>query len=170
MWTRTCRSPNSDISSQGTCGDINKVNLTFASQNCNSLNVSTSCPNQIKKIAAILTLQASIIFLSDIRLNSDKVNIENYFAPSYDLIANSKKSKRGTGILIRNNLNHSVLKEYKDDTGNILGLRISLDEYTLLLISIYGPNNNDDMFFQFLRTILDDNQHLPVIMGGGIGI
>jgi hypothetical protein len=47
--------------------------LTFAAQNCNSLNVSANCPKQLKKIAALISLSASIIFLSDTRLNSEKI-------------------------------------------------------------------------------------------------
>ena len=44
--------------------------LSFSIQNCNSLNVSTSCPKQVKKIKAILDLDTDVIFLSDLRFNT----------------------------------------------------------------------------------------------------
>jgi hypothetical protein len=79
--------------------------LTFATQNCNSLNVSANCPKQLKKIAALLSLSASIIFLSDTRLNSEKnLDVGNLFKnqsnDSYTFYHNSRVSKRGVGILI----------------------------------------------------------------------
>ena len=49
-------------------------NLTIGIQNCNSLNVSTNCPKQLKKVKAIMDMNHDVIFLSDIRLNnSDSV-------------------------------------------------------------------------------------------------
>jgi exonuclease III len=140
--------------------------LTFASQNCNSLNISTHCPNQVKKISAILALQASIIFLSDLRLNSDKVKSENLFSPHYTLYSNSRQSKRGTGILIKNNLSHTVISEYHDNIGNIMGLLVKFDSNSLLILSVYGPNNNDESFFNTLRQILKENLEFPVVAGG----
>jgi hypothetical protein len=83
------------------CVKTSILDLSFASQNCNSLNISTNCPKQLKKIAAIMTLQASIIFLSDLRLNTAKNKVENMFAPSYELHYNSPNNKRGVGMLIK---------------------------------------------------------------------
>lgn len=44
--------------------------ITISIQNCNSLNVSTNCPKQLKKVKALLELKSDIILLSDIRLNN----------------------------------------------------------------------------------------------------
>jgi len=60
------------------------ANLTFVSQNTNSLNVSTQCPKQIEKIESIIESKADIIFLSDIRLNNSNnlPDMQNYFLNS----------------------------------------------------------------------------------------
>ena len=45
-----------------------KLDLSFSSQNCNSLNMS-SMKNQDMKINAIVEYKTDIVFLSDVRLN-----------------------------------------------------------------------------------------------------
>jgi hypothetical protein len=107
----------------------NFPDLTFAVQNCNSLNISTVCSKQLTKIIAITALCTDIIFLSDIRLNSDPEHVEKikklflYHSPqAYQAHFNSTQNKRGVGILISNRLNATVIKEYRDQDENILGL------------------------------------------------
>jgi exonuclease III len=113
-----------------------------------------------------MTLQASIIFLSDIRLNSSNHKVENIFAPTYNLHHNSPHSKRGVGILIKTNLNCTVTREHCDNKGNILGLKVIVDNNSLLLLGIYGPNTNDPEFFNKLQCILNDNRGTPTIIAG----
>jgi exonuclease III len=144
----------------------NLAHLSFSSQNCNSLNISTSCPKQSKKITAILSLQATIIFLSDIRLNTEAIGFNNLFSPRYDMIHHSKKSKRGVGILISRTLQYTVLKEYRDTNNNVLAVKLNTCDTNIILISVYGPNNNDFEFFSFIRKVLSENTDSPAICGG----
>ena len=108
------------------------ANLTFSAQNCNSLNVSTTCPKQLKKIEAITSSKSSVIFLSDLCLNdSETVNdLKNIFLGctsfQYDFIFNSSKNKRGTGILISCKLDFQILNKFSDDAENILITLLSL--------------------------------------------
>ena len=53
--------------------------VSFSSQNCNSLNVSTSVRNQAAKIVSILNMDTDIIFLSDTRLNGRHKSIMDAF-------------------------------------------------------------------------------------------
>jgi exonuclease III len=142
------------------------TNLNFSAQNCNSLNVSTNCPKQVKKVAAILALQTSIIFLSDLRLNTDVVPFNNLFFPRYSFFHNSKSSKRGVGILINNQLKFSIISEHRDEENNILGLKLNICDCEILLICVYRPNNNDHRFFNDLRHILEVNPDSYIICAG----
>jgi exonuclease III len=130
-----------------------------------------SSEKQLKKIAALMTLNTGIIFLSDVRLNADpeskKSNLfKNCGNMAYDFLHNSSKSKRGVGILISAKLGFVVQKNYRDPDNNVLGLVIESNGEKLLLISVYGPNNNNMEFFEFLTGILDENRSTPVICGG----
>jgi hypothetical protein len=151
--TGVWQSPKVAVLSAPQSADSVLSDLSFASQNCNSLNISTNCPKQLKKVATILALQTTIIFLSDLRLNSNKVPVENLFSPYYDLYHNSPSSKRGTGKLLMKKLQYTVLNEYRDTIGNILGLCKSISNVKLLVISICGPNDNDINFFTKLTEI-----------------
>ena len=152
-------------------------NITIASQNCNSLNISTTCPKQLKKIYSIAELGTDIIFLSDLRLNDNPNlirDIENSFLACskkpYIFFHNSTKNSRGTGILIAQNIEISIINEFKDPNENILGLHVTLRGKEMLLLSIYGPNNNhldcETLFFECLDDVLSELHDIPVICGG----
>ena len=148
------------------------TNLTCSIQNVNSLNVSTSCPKQLKKIEALTSNNDNIIFLSDLRLNnSDSVaDLKRIFLSGnrnrYSFFFNSSRNKRGTGLLISNNLDFQVLDTFKDDSENILGLHISISNHPILLISVYGPNSVDPAFFRDLRRAIAVNPDASIICGG----
>jgi exonuclease III len=79
---------------------------------------------------------------------------------------NSPHNKRGTCILIKSDLNHDVINEYRDSVGNILGLKININDVNFLIVSVYGPNHNDKSFFDRLGDILRINRDIPTIIGG----
>jgi exonuclease III len=131
--------------------------------------------NQRLKIEAITDIRADIIFLSDLRmgnknLTSAKNDISNMFlinsSNSYNLIANSTQNKRGVGILLSRNLNYTVLETGADPGENFLILKISLGEQQIILVSVYGPNNHDPVFFQSLFRALKNMGDIPIVMGG----
>jgi exonuclease III len=122
--------------------------------------------NKVKKIAAILALETTFICLSDVRLNTGSHNFDNLFSPWYDIIHNSTGNSRGVGILISRTLHYNIVNEYRDINNNILALRIETCGSPMLIISVYGPNNNDKSFYDFLENILSQNKHIPIICAG----
>jgi hypothetical protein len=82
------------------------ANIEFASQNCQSLNIATKNKKTSLKINAILKKKCDVVFLSDVRLNSNiqkhaVFDIEKRFSMAgYDFYHNSTFSSRGVGILI----------------------------------------------------------------------
>ena len=89
-------------------------NLSLASINCNSLNMSTINKSlQKNKIYGITKLRTDIIFLSDIRLSNRNLGsnireLEGNFLMNpygaYKFFYNSSMNKRGTGILVKNDI------------------------------------------------------------------
>ncbi len=84
------------------------LDVSFSSQNCNSLNVSTSVRNQAAKIVSILDLNTDIIFLSDTRLNGKHKSIIDAFRNKYRMFHHSTLNRRGVAVLIRNELDIQV--------------------------------------------------------------
>ena len=145
---------------------VSRLNVSVSSQNCNSLNVSTSLRGQAAKIVSILNLNTDIIFLSDIRLSGKHRQMEDAFRLNYKLIHNSTQSRRGVAILLRNDLAVEVLEEVRDNQENILLLKVRIDNADLLIGAIYGPNTNDFTFFNFLYAALERFRDLPLLLGG----
>ena len=150
--------------------------LTIASINCNSLNMSvTSRVNQKRKIYGIVKLKTDIIFMSDIRLcNKNLVSLGSELKKlflinpyqAYEFIHNSKRSKRGVGILYKKDLNLSVEASTEDPEDNYILTRVSLKGTSIILGSVYGPNEYDPEFFARLGADLNRLGNYPVILGG----
>jgi hypothetical protein len=123
------------------CKKFPKIN--FSSQNVCSLNISKPCRKTYAKLIAVTKSGADIIFLSDIRLNSNKqiagvndVEKKCKFL-GYSFYHNSRFGSRGTAILISSKLKYTVEKTYFDDIGNILLMLIRVGNVQLLLGSIH---------------------------------
>ncbi len=105
----------------------NMPKLTFASINCNSLNMSSiGNLNHLLKVYGVTSLKTDIILLSDIRLcnqtaASNATKLVNSFRInphcSYKFFHNSHSNKRGVGILIKQTINFSVLAEEREGSG-----------------------------------------------------
>jgi exonuclease III len=150
--------------------------ITFASVNCNSLNMSSiGSLNHLLKVYGVTSLKADIVFLSDIRLcnqagisNISELNSSFRTNPhcSYRFFHNSHSNKRGVGILIKHTINFSVLAEERDEDDNILGLKIVIEGKELVIFSIYGPNHHNPEFFNTLRTCLTRLGNNNTVIGG----
>ena len=75
-----------------------------------------------------------VIFVSDTRLNTD---IQK---SGYDCFFNSETSNRGTGILIKNKLNYTIISKECDIGGNFILLKLKIENKPLIIGSIYRPN------------------------------
>jgi exonuclease III len=154
----------------------NVPKITFASINCNSLNMSSiGNMNHLLKVYGVTSLKSDIIFLSDIRLcnqagASNISELNNSFRTnphcSYKFFHNSHSNKRGVGILIKHTINFSVLAEERDEEDNILCLKIDIEGKEFVICSIYGPNHHNPAFFTTLRACLTRLGSSNTIIGG----
>jgi exonuclease III len=147
--------------------------FTLSCQNCNSLNISTECDKHLTKIISITSLLTNVIFLSDICMGgtADQCKkIEKMFLTNsckqYNFYYNSSKNSRGVGILVDCTIQHTVHSVYKDTQENIIGLSVTINGTLLNLVSIYGPNQNDKLFFNDLLQYITTTKGTPLIMGG----
>jgi len=153
-------------------------NLTFSSQNVNSLNLTGPSKNLDAKVAAITSTKSDIIFLSDVRLvNPQGVNNDFRVATafkdsknrSYSMYHNSKKNSRGVVILVGNTLDIEILGTDADLNENYLLIRAAMGTNQLIIGAVYGPNSTDRAFFHNLERGIErisGGSQLPVILGG----
>ncbi len=136
------------------------------------MNISTKCKKTDQKINAITRERSEIIFLSDIRLNTANQSysthdIEKKFAfKGYDLFHNSKGSSRGVGILLSKKLDYTINTARYDPGDNYLLMHVTIADQNLILGAVYGPNGNDDAFFEMLDGELELLERAPTVLGG----
>ncbi len=133
--------------------------INFTCQNVCSLNISKPNKKTYSKLAAVVKNGSDVILLSDTRLNSDRqiagVNdIEKrlkFFG--YSIFHNSQINSRGTAILISNSLDYTVDNTFKDEDCNILLMKIVIkgEGVSVTIGSIYGPNHDNQIFFDTLK-------------------
>ena len=145
--------------------------LSLMSQNLNSFNLTDISELKLnKKISALLRNKSDIIFVSDIRAGPRLKKLEKkllYNDDPYLLYANSTGNKRGVGILIRKELNCQVNATYKDRDENLLGLNITINNESALLVSCYGENEDKgDNFFNTLQGFIHRANSNYIILGG----
>ena len=142
------------------------LNVILSIQNCNSLNVSSLNRNTYMKTTAISNLGADIVFLSDIRLNHRHKKIVDIFRTDYKFFFNSTRAKRGVGMLIKNNIDITVIDTFQDVDENILLMHCRLNNIEVILGTIYGPNDNNMEFFHNLTRGLNSFPKVPIMLGG----
>jgi hypothetical protein len=72
----------------------------------------------------------------------------------YKLFHNSTKNIRGVGILVHRKLSYFAHNIYKDEDCNIMILDMEFGKERLAIVSLYGPNQNEENFFKTLILIL----------------
>ena len=151
------------------------INVSFSSQNVNSLNLTGLKANFDLKVSAIKNLNTDVIFLSDTRLvNSNGVKgdftlsnaLRDFRGKKYTPFFNSSKNSRGTAILLASEIGFTVNEIFRDQDENVLILDVSLKNSHFLLGSIYGPNNTCRGFYNFLREIFIRKPNHEIVLGG----
>ena len=69
-------------------------------------------------------------------------------------------------MLIKNNITFSEEARVTDPEENFLLLRVVIQGTTVILGSIYGPNEYNPNFFNLLDTAIRDLGNWPIILGG----
>jgi exonuclease III len=149
--------------------------LNFSTQNVRSLNISTKNIITDQKILATVGLGSDIIFLSDLRLNSNKQCVackeitKRFYLLGYKLIHNSPLSNRGVGILIKKKTldNLHILNTVRDLEGNHILLDIEYKSVKYTIGSIYGANTNEGInMYNVLRDDILRLKNSNIILGG----
>jgi exonuclease III len=155
--------------------NANTFDLNFSTQNVRSLNISTKNIITDQKILATVGLGSDIIFLSDIRLNSNKQCVackeitKRFYLLGYRFIHNSPFSNRGVGILIKKKTMEKIqlLNTVRDFEGNHILLDIEYKSVKYTIGSVYGANTNEGInMYNILRDDILKLKNSKIILGG----
>ena len=114
--------------------------------------------------------QLNIYFLQETKCLKDKEKIwETEWG--YRCIFNSANtSAQGVAILFNPNFQFDIIDVKKDFLGRYIIAHIKIGEENIILANIYGPNNDNPIFFQNLFHDLEIYQEFPTVLGGDYNI
>jgi exonuclease III len=112
------------------------------------------------------TKKASVYFLQDTHFTKkDEKQIRSEWG--YEcLFASFSSQSRGVCILFNNNFDFKIKYIDRDPNGNYLIAVINTMEKNIVLLNLYGPNNDDPQFYITLQQKLESMGYNDIIIGG----
>jgi len=105
-----------------------------------------------------------IICLQDIHINKNTVDLMLNEWGYGGVVAPYSTAARGVAVLFSNKIQYKILKSEIDPNGNYIVVELKLEEETLTLVNLYGPNTDSPEFYTNLFSHIDFDR--PVIMCG----
>ena len=81
--------------------------------------------------------------------------------------SHGRTGARGIAILIKTNLNYTILDTKKDKDGRIIIIKICIKDTIYVIANIYAPNADNPTFFIELYNLLGNFENNNTIIGGG---
>ena len=108
----------------------------------------------------------SIFCLQDILIGEKNIpSFKNDWGAEVIMSIKSSDS-RGVAVLFARNLDYKILEIEKDDSGNLLFVRLRLGDLEFHLCVIYGPNSDSPDFYVNLKDRLMLKENIPLILCG----
>lgn len=79
-------------------------------------------------------------------------------------------NSRGVIILVNNTFKYEVHKTISDDEGRYVMLDCSISGHKFTIANIYGPNEDEPLFFELVRTKLEQFENNSIILGGDYNV
>ena len=89
----------------------------------------------------------------------------------YESIFNSyDRAAHGVSIMFNNNFQFVIKDIVKDNLGRYIIVHLNIDEDDVVIVNIYGPNNDNPIFYQNLFEELENFNQYPHILAGDTNI
>ena len=145
---------------------MNMVELvSIFSQNCRGLKHMQKRRDLFQYIR---TRKYNIACLQDVHIDRDMLS----YARSewgYDLVLSAKEgttASKGIMVLINNNFSCNTGRTLVDPNGNFIKMELKMSDKSLILASIYGPNDDMPHFYKTLRKNINDFNNENVVICG----
>jgi exonuclease III len=121
------------------------------------------------KVEGLTQGKHDIILVSDCRLKSREPDISRLMGlnknASYKLYCNSNRDSRGVAVAIKRSVFHEVVDTFRTEDQNVILLKLKIKGNLIVIGTVYGPNENNAIFYTNLRAKLTE-WNLPFIIGG----
>ncbi len=146
---------------------MNNIPLRLCSFNANGLADS-------KKRRDIFTWLVSkdndICFLQETHFTS---KLESYIQAEWGYkiyCASYSGNSRGVAILFRNTFPYTIHQSISDPEGRFIILSVTIRGEKLILVNLYGPNEDKPEFFKCVQSKIDSLSGVSVIIGGDFNV
>ena len=122
-------------------------NLKIASLNCRGL------ADRVKRFDVfhyLKEIKCDIYCLQDIHWDENLVKKVEREWNGKCFISSGSSNSRGVSILFNRDCRYNVKKVELDHQGNLIGINFEIDKLDIFLVSLYGPNEDNPKFYQFL--------------------
>ena len=137
--------------------------ITIGSLNCRGLSDDIKRRDFFHRYRKLY----DILILIDTHCTKEKENQWNHEWGYKAHFSSHSSHSRGVSVLINNTFKYSVHKEISDQMGNYVILDMTIQEYRMTLVAIYGPNeDNPFFFFENIKRHILDLQNSSIIIAG----
>ena len=141
--------------------------LNVYSMNCQGLR------NKNKRydvINYLKSLNSDILCLQDTHLKTMETNFLQEFWDGKVVLNGFSTNSRGVGILFNHAIQYDILQVLRDENGNMLTVLMEYSNKKILLINAYGPNTDNQTFFQKVNDHIDAIEHDYFILCGDLNV
>ena len=86
------------------------------------------------------------------------------------IIPGSKANSQGVEVIIKNNFEYSIKNVTKDNIGNFLLVDLQLSGFSLKIINIHAPNDDNPQFFDKVRKYVEESSESNAIVCGDLNL
>ena len=91
---------------------------------------------------------ANIVCLQDTHILTSETNLVRAQWGYECILSGSRRDARGVGIFFRNNFHYKLITDRSDRDGNLIIVKIEVNETVFVIVNIYGPNQDSPDFYR----------------------
>ena len=110
--------------------------------------------------------QFNICFLQETHSKAEVETLWKRESKQHIFFSGRSSTSGGVCILLEKSLQFKLIYHKEIIPGKIQALKLNLDDHDIVLINIYGPNNDDVSFFETLYDFLGENDDEEYVIGG----
>lgn len=139
------------------------IELNLVSMNCRGLSDATKRRDVMHFLR---NNEYDVLFLQDTHLTQTSLQYFNSLWKGKSYHACHTNRSRGVSILFKYSLQHDVIQVKHADCGNFIIVTCKIGTQTYLLANVYGPNEDDPVFYQTLTHHIESFSTDHIIIGG----
>ena len=143
------------------------TDLKVISANCQGLRDSKK---RLDVLSYFADIGPDILCLQDTHWLTDEVKLIKQTWLGECILNGVRTNSRGVAILLGKKFDYKLQNVDRDENGNLLSIVLKTFELKILIINIYAPNNDCPIFFESVKTRIENTEHDHCIICGDFNL